>query len=273
MLTLVQATSDQGTTLGLTLMDNSNGYTVQDITGLDPVKASVVTSSYADIDGAQFQSARRDSRNIVFTIGLQTGYGPQFVQQLRDTLYRTFRLKRSVSLLFTYDDGTQRQTSGYVESVECPLFTAKPVATVSVICGDPDFDDPNPGEYTAPTTNDVTETLLSYPGTSETGFVFTCTVDDTPSGINLQIRDDSNNIQQLNFAADMQPGDVVQISTVPGSKGATITRDNVTTSYLYGVDPNSTWLTLEPGDNYLSVVKDGDAANFTLDYTAKYEGL
>jgi hypothetical protein len=141
-------------------MDNSNGYTVQDITGLDPVKASVVTSSYADIDGAQFQSARRDSRNIVFTIGLQTGYGPQFVQQLRDTLYRTFRLKRSVSLLFTYDDGTERQVNGYVESVECPLFTQKPVATISVICGDPDFSDPTPGEFTGNTTNAVTETLF-----------------------------------------------------------------------------------------------------------------
>jgi hypothetical protein len=66
---------------------------------------------------------------------------------------------------------------------------------------------------------------------------------------------------------------VVQISTVPGQKGATITRDNVTTSYLYGVDPTSTWLVLEPGDNYISVVKDGDAVGFTIDFTAKYEGL
>jgi hypothetical protein len=233
----------------------------------------VVTSSYADIDGAQFQSARRDSRNIVFTIGLQTGYGPQFVQQLRDTLYRTFRLKRSVSLLFTYDDGTERQVNGYVESVECPLFTQKPVATISVICGDPDFSDPTPGEFTGNTTNAVTETLFEYPGTSETGIVLTLTADDVASGVNIQIRDDSNNIQQLNFAADIQAGDVVQISTVPGQKGATITRDNVTTSYLYGVDPTSTWLVLEPGDNYISVVKDGDAVGFTIDFTAKYEGL
>lgn len=273
MLTLVQAASDQGTTLGFSLLDNSNGYTVQDITGLDPVKASIVEAAYADLDGTQFQSATRTSRNIVFTIGLQAGYGPQNVRALRDTLYRVFRLKRNVSLLFSYDDGTERQVAGRVESVECPLFVQKPVATVSIICGDPDFADPNPAEITGVTTNVATEVLYQYDGTSEVGFVFTCTVDDTPAGINIRIRDDSNNFQELDFAADIEAGDLITISTVQGSKGATITRNGQTTSYLYGVDPSSAWLTLEPGDNYISVVKDGDVANFKIDYTAKYEGL
>src|SRR5438128_1459277 len=52
----VQIFSSKGETLTLMLADISQGYTIRSIDGLDPVKANVVSSSFANQDGEQYQS-------------------------------------------------------------------------------------------------------------------------------------------------------------------------------------------------------------------------
>jgi hypothetical protein len=55
MLTGVEVRTIQDNLLALSLDDPSSGFIIEEIEGLDPVKASVVSSSFATMDGEQYQ--------------------------------------------------------------------------------------------------------------------------------------------------------------------------------------------------------------------------
>jgi hypothetical protein len=254
-------------------MDISEGFIIQDIEGLDPVKATLVSSSFANMDGEQYQSSRREKRNLLFTLGLEPDHVTQTVKSLRNRLYGHFMPKSNVNFRFFSDDFPTVDISGRVESFEAPLFAKDPEARLSLVCFNPDFYDSNPVLINGSTTAGSTETEINYVGTVESGIVFRIAINRTIIGFTIFNRPADNSIRSLEFLAPLLAGDIIEISTAVGSKGATLIRSGIGTSILYGVSPYSSWIEMLPGLNNIRVVVSGAAIPYTLEYTTKYGGL
>ena len=273
MIQTVQARTPAGALLTLPLRDASEGLAIKEIQGLEPVKATIVTSSFAGSDGSQYQSSRREERNTKLILDLEPDYITTSVEDLRDRLYGFFMTKRRVSLGFTLSSGLFVEIWGRVESFDAPLFTDEPRATISLMHMDPDFINPVADVVAGNTTDLTTESDVAYAGTVETGIKFTLNVDRTLTAFTIYHRTPDDDIRTLDFAAPLAAGDVLEISTVPGSKYATLTRGGTESSILYGVAPYANWIALEPGTNYLRVYAEGAAVPYTIEYNARYGGL
>jgi len=273
MLTMVEARTIQGDLLSLPLSDQASSFTVDDIDGLDPVKATLVSSSFARLDGQQYQSSRREARNIKLRLGLDPDYVTESVRDLRARLYTYFMPKSQVSLRFYMSEGLTVEIVGRVESFETTLFTKEPSVDISIMCFDPDFYELTSELMNENTTSTTAETLHVYEGNVETGIIFTLNVDRTLTEFTIYHRPPDDSMRTLDFAGDLLAGDTLVINTIPGSKGATRTRASTSSSVLYGVSPQASWIELMPGDNYIRVYAIGAAIPFTIAYTNKYGGL
>jgi Phage tail protein len=282
VFTKVEIRTSQGSLLTLPLGDATGGLIIQEIQGLDPVKATLVSSSFAQLDGSQYHSSRRESRNIKITLGLEPDYGLELVGDLRRRLYNFLMPKTEVSLRFhTYDERIQNVLErdldvdilGRIESFETALFTKDPAVDISLVCFDPDFYDPIPVEISDMTVNDLTETVLNYIGTVETGIKFTLSVDRSISEFTIYHRPSDGSLRTLDFAAPLLANDVLTINTVVGNKSVILVRDGVESSLVYALSPQSNWIELQPGDNYIRVYAEGVPIPFEIEYTTKYGGL
>lgn len=275
MITKIEArTSAAGMLLSLPLEGITDGVFVEEVLGLDPVKATLVSSSFANLDGAQFQSSRRETRNIILTLGIEpTDYETQNVRTIRTNLYSFFMPKSEVKLRFFMDDGLEVDITGRVESFETPLFVKDPQVVISIMCFDPDFIELDSIIISEDTVSDLTTFLISYPGTVETGILLTLLVDRALTEFTIYHTPPDGVVRTLDFAAVLQADDVLTINTVVGSKAITLTRSAVDTSLLYGMSPQSAWIELFKGNNQLRVFAEGAAIPFTIEYTVRYGGL
>lgn len=273
MLTRVEVRTRRGTLLTLPLEDVLNGYIIENIEGLDPVKATLVTSSFANEDGEQYQSSRREARDIKFTIGFEPDYVSNSVRSLRQRLYSFLMPKSEVFLRFIDDDGLEVDIVGRVETHEAALFTKEPAAEVSVHCFGPDFVVPAPTVLNLSTVETATATNIDYEGTVDTGIVVTLSVDRIESALTIYNESPDGVLQQLDFSASLAAGDKVRISTVAGAKEATLTRAGTVSSVLYGITPQSKWIELQQGINKFRVYATGLPIPYTLEYLTRYGGL
>lgn len=273
MLTLVEVTNVRSDTLRLALMDTSNGYSVKEIDGLDPVTATLTTSTMAQMDGAQFQNAQRGTRNITVKLGLEPDFVTNTVQSLRSALYTYFMPKANVAMNFYLDNVLFVTTSGQVESCENAMFSADPEVDISIICYDPDFYAPEAITIDTDTVSTTTVQTISYPGNSETGFIFTLNIDRTLAGFALYNTSSDNSIQVFTVVGSFISGDVVTINTNPGSRGMTLNRAGLVTSIMYYTDTSSSWPVLQNGNNFFRAYAAGDAIPCTLVYTPRYGGI
>jgi len=273
MLTQVEIRTTSGSLLTLELEDVTDGLVLEDIGGLDPVKAAIVSTGYANADGQQFQGARREARNIIFQLALEPDYITTTVRAVRRRLYNFFMPKTLIEMRFYDSEGPTVKIMGYVEDLDAPLFSKEPRAQISVLCLDPDLVDIDEVTLTGDTVSTSTETLVTYEGDVETGFVFVLNVDRSLSEFVLYLRAPDSTIRSLTFQAALLADDVVTISTVFGDKYATLLRGGILSSLLYAVTPQSSWLEFENGDNYLRVYATGAAIPYELTYTPKYGGM
>jgi hypothetical protein len=273
MLTKVEIRTAQGALLTLPLQDISEGYAVKDIEGLDPVKATLVYSSFAGQDGTQFQSARRENRGLILKLGFEPDYALTSAAALRTRLYGYLMPKSLVQLRFYEDTGLVVNVSGRVESLDSPRFTKDPDATIAITCENPDFDTLVNVTYPGNTTSGTIETEIRYAGTVETGFIFTMNVDRTISGFTIYNTDAATVQRTLPFSSPMLAGDVLKISTVPGNKYALLTRAGVQTSVMYGVSSASNWLNLFPGINRFRVLLSGAVIPWSVSTSDKYGAI
>lgn len=273
MINKLEIRTAQGALLGLPLDDVSNGFVVEEIEGLDPVKATLVSSSFANLDGQQYQSSRRDTRNIKLKLGLEPDYVTNTVRELRKRLYGFLMPKTEVVLRFYMEDGLDLEITGRVESFETALFTAEPTVDVSIICFDPDFTDPDRVTVAGSTVSTSAEQRIDYAGTVEAGVSFTLNINRALPEFTIYHRPPDGTLRVLEFQSALQAGDVLHIDTFPGAKGATVTRAGSDFSVLYGVSPQSNWLQLLPGENYIRVYATGAGIPYTIEYTNKYGGL
>ena len=273
MLTLVEVRTSHGDLLGMPLGDVSNGFSVEEIEGLDPVKATLVSSSFAKMDGEQYQSSRRETRNIKLKLGLEPDYLTNSVRDLRKRLYLFFMPKSLVNLKFYMSSGLIVDIVGRVESFETPLFAKEPAVDISIVCFDPDFISPTLGSLSGMSTATMTETLIQYDGTVESGISMVMPVNRTLSALTIYHRPSDGTLRLLDFSAPLVAGDSLKINTVAGNKSVTRTRTGTLSSVLYGVSPQSSWIELLPGDNYIRVYAVGAEIPFTIEYKNRYGGL
>jgi hypothetical protein len=274
MLTRVEVRTRQGTLLNLPLEDVTSGYILTEVEGLDPVKATLVSSSFANQDGAQYQSSRRESRNLKLKLELEPDYINNTVESLRLNLYDYLMPKTEVDLRLVRDDGLEVDITGMVESHEAPMFVKEPAVDVSLMCFKPDFIDPTPVEFSGTSTELTTETDIVYAGNIETGFILTLNLNRDESAITVYLRAPNGSLSQLDFAASLLDGDKLVISTVSGSKGAWLTRAGVESSILYGIPPQSGWPYFVKGTNKLRIYATGSPAiPYTIEYMTRYGGL
>jgi hypothetical protein len=273
MLNTVEARTDNGLMLALPFDDISSGYLVQGIDGLDPVPANIVSTSFARLDGEQYQSARREKRNLILKLGLEPDYTSQTVSQLRNNLYRFFMPRQVSNFRFYSDDFPIVDISGRVETFDCPLFVKEPVATISVLCFDPDFYEPVEIELSGNTTASTVVSTLDYEGTVDTGIVFRLMVNRTIAGFTIEHTPEGQQVRSMVVSGSFIDGDIIEISTVPGNKYATLTRSSVVSSVLYTVSPYSDWTRLQPGNNGIRVYLEGATIPYTITYTNKHGGL
>lgn len=273
MLNMVEVRTSSGTLLSLTLDDVTDGFIIEDIEGLDPVKATLVSSSFAALDGSQYQSSRRENRNIVLKIGLEPNWAVDNIRSLRHKLYEYLMPKSKISLRFYDSTGLVVEISGRVESFETSLFSKNPQIDVSVICFDPDFVELDPVEISGYTVSNTSETLISYDGTVEAGFEFVLNVDRVLNEFTIYMRSPDDVVKSLDFSASLIAGDVLTISTITGNKHVTLVRSGTTSSLLYGLSPQSNWHELFRGENYIRVYAEGAAIPFDLTYTTRHGGL
>lgn len=271
MVIRLEARSDNGFIYTFLYDAINSGFYIKDIEGLDPVKANLVTSSYANLDGTQYQSSRRESRTLVLKIGMEEA--DNTIQEQRRRLYNVFMPKSRVSLRFFMADGLVVDISGRVETNDASMFTREPTMTVSILCFDPDFEDSALYTVSGGTTSGTSTIAIPYIGTVDTGFIFRMTVNRNIASFSLNLTGPDNQTRVLEFVAPLLTGDLIRISTKPGDKWARRTRSGSVTSLLYGVSPYSDWLRLAPGTNALRVSTSGAAIPFTLEYTDKYGAL
>lgn len=268
MLTRVDVRTRRGTLLQLPLEDFLNGYVVATVDGLDPVKATLVSS------GTDFVSARREARNIKLRLELEPDYVTNTVESLRKRLYSYLMPKSEVDLTFIHDDGLEVEITGIVESNDAPLFTKDPAVDVSLMCYESDFIDPDPVSISGTSTSGSTFAPFEYAGNLETGIKLSMTLTRNISALTVYHLTPDGAQHQLDLAGTFLNGDVLELSTVPGEKGAWMTRGGVKTSALYGVPPQSQWLALEEGTNQIRVYVAGTPdIPYTLSYITRYGGL
>ena len=84
---------------------------------------------------------------------------------------------------------------------------------------------------------------------------------------------DTQEFIQIN--ATMQTGDVIEITTEYGSKGATLTRNGEQSDYFRYIDVDSTFMQLEIGDNIFRYDAEGgvNSLEVSIFFNAKYLGV
>lgn len=274
MLYKVEVLNDQDDVLiSLSLRDPSEGYIVKDIDGLDPVKATLVSSNFASMDGEQYQSSRREKRNIILKLDLKQEYTGLTTRELRTRLYGPFMPKTAVRMRFYVEGIDPLDIVGRVESFDAPLFVKDPQVTISILCFQPDFYEPNSVIVNGNTTGSTDEILINYEGSVDTGIVLRMETGRSMSGINVYHRPADNSLNTMVFIDSLIAGDILKISTVSGDKYATRGRSSAWDSVLYGISPSSAWFKLSPGPNYIRVYATGAAVPYTIEYTNKHGGL
>ena len=267
-LTQVSIQNGIGETLHLPLHSYVNGFLVKDITGLDPVGASLVSTTVARLDGAQFQASRRETRNIVLTLGLEPDYTVhEDVGSLRRTLYNYAMPEAEVRLIFDLNGVPFASTLARVESLETSLFSASPEVQISFIAYDPDFIGVVQLKTDTPLS---TGTTIVYNGTVATGLHFIYVVDNLTDPW-IEIVGASGIPRRLQLKGTFSKS--IEVDTRPGHK---YVREHGgvygNASLLYAAQRNTFWPLLEPGSNILTFATGG---NTSLGYDAnlRYGGL
>jgi hypothetical protein len=208
---------------------------------------------------------------------MKIGFAPDYVnttvQSLRSVMYDYFMTKALVTINFYVDDVLFVTTDGQVETFDNPLFVDDPEADISIVCYDPDLYAPVPSVLSTNTRSDTNTSLITYPGTSEAGLIFTLNVDRALSDFWITLQRPDNTRQKMELTGSYLAGDVITIDTRLESRSLTLVRGGTTSSLLSDFDETGTWLSLQKGPNQFGAFASGAGIPYTMSYTAQYGAL
>jgi hypothetical protein len=290
---------DQSLVLEL-LCPEKSGFVVQEVTGLGPSKANINITENATSNGASFNSARVNARNIVLTLKLLAS---PTVELIRQKSYKYFPLTKRVKLIIETDTRIC-ETYGHVEANEPVIFSQSETTQISIICPDPNFYSVGntvtvfsgvEPMFDFPFSNDsLTDDLfimgdiilnqektVYYTGDSEVGV--TIMIHSMGDVQNLTIYNvttresmliDTTKLALLTGFGIIEGDDII-ISTVKGHKTIQLLRNGVYTNILNALGKNADWFQLTQGDNIFAfTAESGDSyLQFRVENQIVYEGV
>ena len=268
----------------LTLTGIEPAYQVIDIAGLNPPKAQINTSTIVGLDGAVFNSSKLETRNIVLTIKINGD-----IENNRQQLYNFFRTKSWCKFYFS-NQNRDVSIEGYVESVECNLFTNGETAQISIICPYPYFKSLSEILQTLSHTN----ALFTFPFTIElnnpvviseytTGGinVYNSSESDTGTMIEIDISNSVSSIELKNTTTgddlvlnySFQSGDKVIINTNKGQKSISLIRNGVISNLFSSLEQGSVFFQLAAGSNFFEYLADNEASSNDISVLFRYYNI
>ena len=251
----------------LTLTGNESDYQLTAIDGLNPPQATINLATIPNMDGGLYNSARLEPRNIVLSIYINGD-----VETNRLNLYKYFRVKDWCK--FYYQNGTLNTTiEGYVDNIECDLFSKNEMAQISITCPDPWFK----GSDHTTTIATTGTTTITNTSDSDCPALITATVINTPStAIDFFYVENGNEMFGLSDISFVL-GDVITINSATGKKSARLTHNGTTTSIIGNITSLTTsFLNVARGANTFSYGATGvNRANIEVKvkYTDLYRGV
>lgn len=273
----------------LTLTNRETEFQVESIRGLSFVPAQVNLTPMAGLDGAQFNSAKIQTRNIVIMLRIRGN-----VEKNRLMLYRYFRTKEKHRFYFS-NESRSVYTDGYVESAEVDLFEMGQRLQISIICPNPFFQSDE--EKSVDITNIVP--LFEFPfaidsgspvpisgnigsesavvmNTSEveTGAQFVVKFHGSVASVRIE---NTLTEESMTLRYPFRDGDKVTVDTHRGRKSVTLLRGGLERNLFSAIDVSSTFLQLDTGLNYFTYYADGEqyakGVDVTVVYTPEYRGV
>lgn len=246
---------------------SSDPYILTSAEGLGPPAIDVFIDQTLDLDG-YYKGRQTQYREPVLKIGLNPNYITGVtVADLRTELYGLLSpgSSDSIRLSLFNEDVEVMYTTGYLKRMEIVPFSPTPEVQITMSCLKPFMQAPVgihvetvPGE----------SVVVANEGSAETGLYFE--VQFTTVETDFTITDSRGKSMKIIYAFEVD--DILTVDTRSGSRSITVTRDEETTSIIYALSMNSSWLYLYGGNNTLTV----DTTNFTwLDfyYVPLYWGI
>lgn len=270
-----------------------SGFLISSIEGVSSGKANINTTNIATKDGAYFNSAHIEPRNII--LGLKLLAKPT-IEEARHKLYRLFQPKRLVRLDFVLDT-RECYIEGYVEENPVEIFSSSESTRISIICPDPFFKAMNEvtevfsgvvGQFEFPFENvSISEKLLEfgsvsfytekniiYEGEDEIGLEFQIHASGSVGDITIY---NTVSHESMVFSSEklseylgegIKDGDDLIITTMAGNKGITLLREGLYYNVLNCLGRYSDWFQLSNGENIFTYSATYGVLN--LEFTAKY---
>lgn len=264
-----------------TNVSNATGFVIDKIEGLGPVDADVNMSEMV-VDGDHYNSSRVGKRNIVLTLAFysETGTG---IEEVRQFSYKLFP-KHKLIYVEIETDNRKCWTCGYVEKNEPNIFSENEGNEVSILCPDPkmyDSDDYNETILTA-----GSEASIDYTGDVEVGGYLEIEIGSNivapPSAevpaFTISCANPDGDAQLINIFTPVdgfEPGDVIKISSVSGSKKCiwtdTADADHIALNLL---NQNPDWIIIKPGINNIRLTDPNSAiSSATFSNRICFEGV
>lgn len=290
---------NESVTMDLRFPEKS-GFLVRSINGLGPSKANINMSEISNNDGSIYNSARVNSRNIVFSLDFVEN---PTIEISRQNSYKYFPIKKLVKILIETDTRLCH-TFGYVESNEPDIFSIREGCVISIMCPDAYFYS-NKGSSTSfsnvtplfkfPFSNESTSSKLIkfgiieinsaksvyYTGDASVGiliYIHAMGPAHDLEIINVQTSEimklDSDRLIALT-GSDIIEGDDIIISTVKGDKFVYLLRNGFFYNILNALDKDSDWFQLERGNNPFVYTADSGSTylQFRIENQIAYEGV
>lgn len=257
----------------ITLTGRESDYQILSITGLNPPSAHLNTSSIAGMDGALFNSSKLNTRNIVITAKINGS-----AEENRQELYRFCPTKTKVRFYFR-NNNRDVYIDGYVDSVECNLFTNDERMQISIICPSPYFMDT---EDTQVDGSSITA-LFTFPFSIGLGspipfsmYVLDSVINlyndsDDQIGmlINIDVNVSVNEIlivntgtgERFTLSYDFEDGDHITINTIKGQKSVSLLRNGLYYNIFSAMQRGSVFFQLASGDNFFAYTVDESSTN------------
>lgn len=257
----------------LTLTGQEAVFQVINIAGLNPPAAQINTTTIVGLDGAVFNSSKLQTRNLVLTIKINGD-----VETNRLLLYSYFKTKDKCKFYYT-NNSLDVSIEGYVESVECDLFTNSEKAQISILCPYPYFKSLseiltdssnvtpqfvfpfsiNIDELVVISTLDDTEGIAVFNSSeSETGVLVEIDVKDSVSSIEIK---NTSTGDDFKLVYSFLSGDKIIINTNKGQKSVNLIRGGTISNLFSALQQGSVFFQLTVGTNNFEYLVSGSAAN------------
>ncbi len=265
----------------------------RDVDGLNDVDNKVNTTRTIGQDGETYVSGAIQTRSIELT-GHLRAFTLERKIALRQRLNHVMSPKQKGELIYVC--GSLRRKIGcYAEAA--PHYTKGkfPQFTIQLTCPDPFWEDENVidvavAEWEGGMIFDSTDGLeltdewmigsrtenliVTEDNEGDIACGMTVIFEATGTVINPALMN-AETLEFIRLAISMESGDRIEVQTGYGEKSAVLIREGVKTSVFYAIDPDTTFLQLQVGENLISCDADENAGNLTatLRYNRKYLGV